>query len=87
MNVFGRFMKLDSQGRMEATRVVPSNTTVEDLQDFKLMPTETIQLWQKGNRKYVTLRAKVFGNHYQTLDRLNAITAYLKALHSKSATN
>jgi hypothetical protein len=83
MNVFGRFMKQDGQGVLSASRVVPKKTQPEDLQSFRLMPTETIELWESKGRKYVTLKSKVVRGHYQTLERVNAITAYLKALHTK----
>ena len=83
MNVFGRFMKQDGQGRMSATRVVPKQTTVQDLDDFKLLPTESLELWEKNEKKYVSLKCRIHRSHYQTLDRLNAITAYLKALYTK----
>ena len=32
-------------------------------------------------RKYVTLKCRIVRGHHETLDRLNGITAYLKALY------
>ena len=81
MNVFGRFMKLDGKGFLSATRVVPTKTKRADLDNFRLLPTETLELWSREGRKYVTLKCRIVRGHHETLDRLNGITTYLKALY------
>jgi hypothetical protein len=83
MEVFGKFMKATSQG-MKATRVVPIKTEIEDLKTFRLMPYETIDLFESKGRKYITLNSKINVGHIHTLQRLKSITIYLRALHRRS---
>lgn len=83
MEVFGRFMKQDGKGFLTATRVVPSKTKIQDLENFKLLPTEKLDLFSHKGKRYIRLSCRVIRSHRSTLERLNAITAYLKALYAE----
>lgn len=79
MTVLDRFITSNSKG-VRGVRVVPATTETEDLTMFRLMPFETISLFQKGKRKYVEMHSSRPNGPWNMLDRLNAISAYLKAL-------
>lgn len=67
--------------KTRGVRIVPLNTSIDDLSMFKLLPHESLSLFETKGRKYVELVANRPIKPWDLKLRLDAITAYLKALH------
>ena len=80
MTTYSKFISNRAKG-MRAVRVVPKSTTMEDLSMFKLHPFESLSMFESKGRKYVELFTTMHMDNRSLTDRLNSISAYLKALH------
>lgn len=74
------FIKTKSAG-ITGVRIIPLTTDIEDLAMFRLIPGETLSVFENKGRKYVELISKVPANQWDIKLRLDAISSYLKALH------
>ncbi|GAB2613976.1 hypothetical protein [Belliella aquatica] len=66
---------------IRGVRVIPITTDLEDLAMFRLIPGETLSVFEYKGRKYVELISKVPANQWEVKLRLDAISSYLKALY------
>jgi hypothetical protein len=66
--------------KLVGKRVVPTGTSIEDLSMFHLYLGESIGLFESKGRTYVKLSNEMGIGDQLMNDRLNHITAYLKAL-------